>query len=176
MSRRLKAVDLFCGAGGLSEGLRQAGYKVVGAVERDPLACSTYRQNHKDVRLWEADITQLSGKRMMRALRLRRGALDLLAACPPCQGFSKMRTKNGKRWVRDPQNRLIADVLRLTRSIKPVAVMVENVPGLGKSKRFGAFRRALESLGYRVRTDVLDAADFAVPQRRRRLVLLASRR
>lgn len=175
MRRKPRAVDLFCGAGGLTEGLRQAGYKVIGAVELDALACSTYRLNHRRVKLWEIDVTRLSGAAMMKALKLRPGELDLLAACPPCQGFSTMRTKNGTRWNRDPRNNLIFDVLRIVRSMKPMSVMLENVPGLAESRQYVAFRKGLESLGYRVKWDVLNAVDFAVPQRRRRLVLLASR-
>lgn len=175
MRRKPTAVDLFCGAGGLSEGLRQAGYNVIGAVELDALASSTYRLNHRRVKLWEMDITRLSGAAMMKALKLGPGDLDLLAACPPCQGFSTMRTKNGTRWTRDPCNDLIFDVLRIIRSMKPMSVMLENVPGLAKNRRYAAFRKGLESLGYCVKWEVLNTADFAVPQRRRRLVLLASR-
>src|SRR5579862_8031320 len=104
MKKKPTAVDLFCGAGGLSEGLRQAGYKVIGGIEIDALACKTYKINHKRVKLWKSDITKLSGKAMMKALKLRRGELDLLAACPPCQGFSTMRTKNGNQRNRDKRN------------------------------------------------------------------------
>ena len=175
MKTKPRAVDLFCGAGGLSEGLRQAGYKVIGAVEIDALACSTYRLNHKRVKLWEINIIRLSGATMMRALELQPGELDLLAACPPCQGFSTMRTKNGTRWNRDSRNDLIFDVLRIIRAMRPKSVMLENVPGLAENRRFVAFRNGLKSLGYRLKWDVLNTVDFAVPQRRRRLVLLASR-
>lgn len=175
MKRKPRAIDLFCGAGGLSEGLRQAGLRVVGAVECDALACSTYRLNHPNVKLWEMDIRRLSGTTMMKGLRLQPGGLDLLAACPPCQGFSAIRTKNGGRRNRDPRNELISDVVRLVRSIRPRTVMLENVPRLASSRRYSAFRRSLETLGYHVTADILDTADFAVPQRRRRLVVLASR-
>jgi DNA (cytosine-5)-methyltransferase 1 len=173
--RKPKAIDLFCGAGGLSEGLRQAGFNVIGAVELDPLACRTYKLNHKPMKLWEMDITCLSGPAIMKALNLEVGELDLLAACPPCQGFSTMRTKNGTCWNRDSRNDLIFDVLRLIRATKPKCAMLENVPGLAENQRFLVFRKGMESLGYRVKWDVLNAVDFAVPQRRRRLVLLASR-
>jgi DNA (cytosine-5)-methyltransferase 1 len=169
------AVDLFCGAGGLSEGLRQAGYRLIGAVEIDALACKAYKLNHSRVRLWETDIRGLSGTAMMRALRIRRGDLDLLAACPPCQGFSRMRTKNGRRRNYDPRNDLIFDVLRMIRSMKPKSVMLENVPHITDNIRFDHFRKELASLGYQVKWGIFDTVDFAVPQRRRRLVLLASR-
>lgn len=169
------AIDIFAGAGGLTEGLRQAGFRVIGAVELDDLACQTYRLNHRRVRLWAEDVRKLPGTTVRSALKLKKGELDLLAACPPCQGFSTMRTKNGNTWTRDVRNDLIFDVLRLVRALLPRAVMIENVPRLGDNQRFQDFRRSLERLGYEVEWDVLDAADFGVPQRRRRLVMLASR-
>ena len=175
MRKNLRALDLFCGAGGLTEGLRQAGFEVIGGIELDPLACATYRLNHPDVHLWQTDITRVSGAALMRELGLRRGQLELIAACPPCQGFSSLRTKNGGRKVRDRRNDLIYDILRLIKSMNPKAVMVENVPGLTRDRRYSHFVRTLETRGYFVTWKVLDAADFGVPQRRRRLVLLASR-
>lgn len=175
MRHTLKAVDLFCGAGGLTEGLRQAGYRVIGAVDIDPFACRTYRLNHRRVKVWQIDISRLSGPAIMKALALRPGELDLLAACPPCQGFSAMRTRNGSHRNRDPRNDLIHEVLRITRSTKPKSIMLENVPGLALSRRYRNFRKGLESLGYHVKWDILNTVDFAVPQRRRWLVLLASR-
>ncbi len=175
MKKKPIAVDLFCGAGGLSVGLRQARFDVIGAVELDALACRTYRLNHKRVKLWEIDIARLSGAVIMKDLKLKPGDLDLLAACPPCQGFSTMRTKNGARTNRDSRNDLIFDVLRIVRSMRPKSVMLENVPGLAGNSRYVAFCQGLESQGYRVKSGVLDAVDFGVPQRRRRLVVLASR-
>jgi DNA (cytosine-5)-methyltransferase 1 len=169
------AIDLFCGAGGLSEGLRQAGFNVLGAVDQDPLACSAYRLNHREVELWQIDIRRLSGSKIMQTLSMRPGELSLLAACPPCQGFSTMRTKNGTRRNRDGRNELILEVLRVVRSMKPASVMIENVPGLAKTRRYRYFRRALEVAGYFVKCDVLNTVDFKVPQSRRRLVLLASK-
>jgi DNA (cytosine-5)-methyltransferase 1 len=175
MAKKLTAIDLFCGAGGLTEGLRQANFRVVGAVENDPLACRAYKLNHNRVRLRESDIRNVSGTALMKSAGLKRGELDLLAACPPCQGFSAMRTKNGTRWNRDLRNDLIFDVLRLVRSMRPKAVMLENVPRLAANRRFARFRKALEKLGYFVTWDVLNVVHHAVPQSRRRLVLLASR-
>jgi DNA (cytosine-5)-methyltransferase 1 len=169
------AIDLFAGAGGLSEGLRQAGYRVIGAVEVDPAACRTYKLNHRRTKLWTADIRQLTGSAMMTSLEIKSGELDLLAACPPCQGFSTIRTKNGTRWNRDHRNDLIFDVLRIIRSTRPKSVMLENVAGLARNGRYRVFRKALQSLGYRVNWKILNAVNFAVPQRRRRLVLLASK-
>jgi DNA (cytosine-5)-methyltransferase 1 len=170
-----KAIDLFSGAGGLTEGLRQAGYRVVGAVESDPFACAVYRANHKQVILWKTDIRKVTGPAILKKVKLMRGQLDLLAACPPCQGFSNLRTKNGIRMNRDPRNALVLDIIRLVRSMKPKSVMLENVPGLASSSRYRSFRKGLRSLGYQIKGAVVDTADFGVPQRRKRLVLLASR-
>lgn len=173
--RKPTAVDLFAGAGGLSEGLRQAGFRVAAAVEIDAHACATYRQNHRGVRLLEKDITEVKAPELLRAARVKRGTLDLLAACPPCQGFSTMRTRNGAKGNRDVRNDLIFDVLRLVRSLRPVSVMLENVPGLGGNRRFKDFCSGLSKAGYIYEVRVLDTADYGVPQRRKRLVLLASR-
>jgi DNA (cytosine-5)-methyltransferase 1 len=175
MTKKPIAIDLFCGAGGLSQGLREAGFEVMGAIDLDAVACRTYRLNHDGVKLWQKDIRQLSGASIMRSLGIRPGELNLLAACPPCQGFSTMRTKNGIRRNRDRRNNLIFEVLRIVRSMKPLSVMFENVPGLAKDKRYATFISRLQSLGYRVKWSVLNTADFKVPQRRRRLVLLASK-
>jgi DNA (cytosine-5)-methyltransferase 1 len=170
-----KAVDLFSGAGGLTEGLRQAGYTVVGAVEINAQARATYRLNHRRVHLWGKNISRVSGRSIMRALNLRPGELDLLAACPPCEGFSQMRTKNGARRNFDKRNDLIFEVLRMVRSLRPVSLMVENVPGLAKNYRFRSFLKSLHGLGYQTKWSVVNAADYGVPQKRRRLVLLACR-
>jgi len=169
------AVDLFSGAGGLSEGLKQAGYRVAGAVEANVPACQVYRLNHPKVRLWNKDIRKLSAKCMMKALRLRPGQLDLLAACPPCQGFSTMRTRNGANRNRDGRNDLIYDVLRFAWKLRPKTLMIENVPGLARNARFRVFRKRLVAMGYEISWRVLNAVDFGVPQRRNRLVLLAAR-
>lgn len=175
MRRKPRAVDLFCGAGGLTQGLREAGFDVIGAVDLDGLACATYRLNHKRVTLWEKDIRELTGAALMKELGIRRGELELLAACPPCQGFSRMRTKNGTKRNRDARNDLVFEVLRLVRSMRPQCVMLENVPGLASDRRYFAFRKGLEGLGYLVTAAVLNTVDFNVPQRRRRLVVLASK-
>lgn len=173
--KKPRAIDLFAGAGGLTEGLRLAGFRVVGAVELDPLACASYRLNHRRTVLWQTDIRRLTGPAMLKKLGLQRGELDLLAACPPCQGFSTLRTSNGTRKNRDPRNGLIGEVLRLIRSLVPKSVMLENVPGLSTSTHYAAFRRALRRLGYKVQWKILNVADFGVPQRRRRLILIASK-
>lgn len=171
--RRYKAIDLFAGAGGLTEGLKQAGFDVVGAVEIDDLAVETYQENHPTTQVWPDDITKLSAHKMRKRLGLRRGELDLLAGCPPCQGFSTMRTGNGSRHIEDARNDLIYHFLRFVAAFQPKAIMMENVPGLAHDDRFVIFCSTLRRLGYHIKSEVQNVADHGVPQRRHRLILLA---
>lgn len=174
-STKPTAIDCFAGCGGMSLGFRQAGYKVLGAIEIDPDAVAVYRSNHAGVHTWSKDISDVSVAEVLRTLGIRKGELDLLGGCPPCQGFSTLRTYNGKRRNRDKQNDLIFEFQRLVLGLKPKRVMMENVPGLFTNSRLKKFRAALEKAGYTVKADVLNVADYGVPQRRRRMVLLASR-
>jgi DNA (cytosine-5)-methyltransferase 1 len=170
--KKPKAIDLFSGCGGLTLGLTQAGFRVVGAVENDPLAVETYKANHKHVAIWEQDIRKLTAAKVMRRLKIERGQLDLLAGCPPCQGFSTMTTLNG-RIGQDEQNDLVFEFLRFVRAMRPKAIMLENVPKLAKNRRFKKLRAELEKLKYEINHDVLNAANYGVPQRRKRLILVA---
>jgi DNA (cytosine-5)-methyltransferase 1 len=174
-ARKEIAIDLFSGCGGLTLGLKQAGFHVVAAVERDPLAAETYKANHQEVRVWLQDIRKLPATKVMHELHLECGELDLLAGCPPCQGFSTMTTLNGKKPMRHPLNELVFDFLRFARTLRPKAIMFENVPGIVHSKQFKKLLLSLDHLGYQYEYAVLDAAKYGVPQRRRRLILVGSR-
>lgn len=169
------AIDLFSGCGGLTVGLKKSGFKILGAVDIDPLSIKTYRANHKDVSIWEADIRKLKPAEIKSKLGLRRGDLDLLAGCPPCQGFSTMRTLNGAFKIDDPRNDLLLEFLRFVQALHPRTVMMENVPGLAKDERFEVFCARMEKLGYLGDYRILNAEEYNVPQRRRRLVYLAGR-
>jgi DNA (cytosine-5)-methyltransferase 1 len=167
------AVDLFCGCGGLTVGLKKAGFQVIGAVDVDPLAIKTYRANHRGVKLWETDIRELEPSEVLDELGLKKGELDLLAGCPPCQGFSTIRTLNGAVRVDDPRNDLLMEFQRFIEELCPRAVMLENVPGLADDEQFTSFYNRLAKIGYLGDHHVLNAADFGVPQRRRRLIYMA---
>lgn len=173
--RQLTAFDCFAGCGGMSEGFRQAGYRVVGAVEIDASAVEVYTLNHPRVQVWKDDISRVSAESILELTGLRKGELDLLGGCPPCQGFSRLRTRNGKRRVRDARNDLIYEFQRLVLGLWPRFVMLENVPRLITDRRFHDFSRSLKKAGYFLKSGVLNVANYGVPQRRKRTVVVASR-
>lgn len=173
--RRLAAIDLFAGCGGLTVGLKQAGFRVLAAVEIDQDAAITYRQNHSDVLVKNVDIRILTPRALRRELNMRRGALDLLAGCPPCQGFSKLRTQNRSRVNKDRRNDLVSEMLHFVQEFMPKAVMMENVPELARFESFKRLCRGLRDLGYSFKWQIKNAAKYGVPQRRRRLILIAGR-
>lgn len=177
-SHRLTAVDLFAGCGGLTSGLQAAGFDVVAAIEQDPDAAATYKANNPDVVLYDRDIRCVTAAEVQRALALRKGeSLDLLAGCPPCQGFTRLTESSGRR---DRRNGLVREFLRFVRVLRPKVCMLENVPGLlrtSKGKRyFREVESGLKKAGYRLSYDVVELADYGVPQFRKRLVLIAARR
>jgi len=176
-AKKLTAIDLFSGCGGLTLGLKQAGFNVIGAVEIDSLAAETYLANHPEVTLWEKDIRNVKGADILRKLKIKKGQLDLLAGCPPCQGFSSMRTHNGKKRIIDKRNDLVFEYLRLVKTLRPRTVMMENVPALAENHRMKTLKKELESLGYDSNNTpmVLNTANYGVPQRRRRMILVSSR-
>lgn len=169
------SIDLFSGCGGLTEGLVQAGYKVISAVEVNKKAVETYKANHPSVEVFERDIKYLLPEELMRKAGLQKGELYLLAGCPPCQGFSRLRTRNGRNIVEDERNDLIFDFLRFVEAMAPKKIMMENVPGLEKDTRFIYFKERLIELGYFVCHRIVNASDHGVPQRRKRLIMLASK-
>jgi DNA (cytosine-5)-methyltransferase 1 len=167
------AVDLFSGCGGLTLGLQQAGFEVVGAIELDAKAVETYKRNHHAVCVWQDDIRNITARSILTQLRLRPGDLDLLAGCPPCQGFSSLRTRNGSAKNRDRRNGLAREIVRFARVLRPKAIMMENVPRLAGKKAFRDLRAGLSRLGYKIQWDTKDMARYGVPQRRKRLILVA---
>jgi len=167
------AIDLFSGCGGLTEGLKQAGFRVLGAVEINKVAAETYRLNHLSVHLWRRNIIRVSVPEVMRTLALKPGKLDLLAGCPPCQGFSTLRTLNGSRSIEDDRNDLVLQLRRFVKGLRPKTIMLENVPALADDHRMKTLVAELKSLGYLADYKICDAADYGVPQRRKRVILLA---
>jgi len=166
---RPTAIDLFSGAGGLTLGLEKAGFRVVAAVEVSEKVSETFKANHPLVTLLTKDICNVSGKDILDAAGVE--SIDLVAGCPPCQGFSKLTDKYDKE---DPRNRLVLEMARLIVELKPRTLMMENVPGLAQRGKplLDAFLVTVRSAGYQVDPQVLQLANYGVPQSRRRLVAL----
>lgn len=176
MAKKAKrtAIDLFCGAGGLTQGLKQANFDVIGAVESVKTYAESYRINHPKTRLKEEDIVKVDPEGYMHELGLKAGDLDLLAGCPPCQGYSTIGTRNrGQR--DDPRNELVYEVLRFAVAFQPKTIMMENVPALANDSRLSSLMEQLQELGYKIDVKVLNMSHFGVPQARRRMIMLASR-
>lgn len=178
MSRRItdrephtfNAIDLFAGGGGLTLGLKRAGFFVVAAVENEPHAYATLVANHAEIKAFKQDIRTINGTYLTGLARP--GNIDLLAGCPPCQGFTSLTSKYKRA---DPRNELISEMARLVEEIRPRAVMMENVPGLAKRGKYllDVFLERIDRMGYKPTIDILQVADYGVPQYRRRLVVLA---
>ncbi|MEY8709476.1 DNA cytosine methyltransferase [Mangrovibacter phragmitis] len=169
-SRKPKALDLFCGSGAVSLGLKQAGFDVVGAVDFDAGACRTYRENHPSVHLIESDIRSVEPNLFKDVIQ---GNLDLLVICAPCQPFS---SQNKFKHKDDSRRNLVDESKKFITSFEPSIVFLENVPGLASTEIFSNFKKWLRSVGYSVAEPLrIDAADLGVPQRRTRMVLIATK-
>jgi DNA (cytosine-5)-methyltransferase 1 len=166
------AIDLFSGCGGLSEGLRSAGFDVVAAFDNEPASIAAYRLNHPETTVFEGDIREVDTAEIKKLLKGER--LHFLAGCPPCQGFSSMRRLNKKPSKRDPRNNLVLEYLRFVWELKPLTIMMENVPGLVNYTLFKKVLVELERLGYNPKVEAVKIQNYGVPQRRKRLVVVGS--
>lgn len=178
MVKKYTAIDLFCGAGGLTVGLQKSGFNVLAGVELSSVAAETYIMNHKSHIVYKQDIREISPLSMLKNLGLKRGELDLLAGCPPCQGFSTHRTRNKRVSVEDERNDLVFEFVRFVTDMLPKTIMMENVPGLYKDDRMVIVKEKLQALGYQFDENTIavrNAADYGVPQRRNRMIMMASR-
>ena len=171
-----KCIDLFCGAGGLTEGFRQAGFETLFANDIDANALETFALNHPTTPLiYHGAVEQIQPRKILRSLGLRKGELDVLVGGPPCQGFS---INAPDRALDDPRNHLFRYYIQFVDALRPKAIVMENVPGLVSMGNWAFLRtisRALSKLGYDVEAKILYAAHYGVPQERWRLVIMGSR-
>jgi DNA (cytosine-5)-methyltransferase 1 len=171
----LSTIDLFCGAGGITEGFREAGYTCMYANDCMPEAIETFLLNHPETWAEPEDIEEVDPAQVRERLGLKKGALDVLVGGPPCQGFS---INAPERFLSDKRNKLFKDYLRFLEEFEPKAFLFENVPGLlslGDGKVFREIVRQFEEHGYHVTPKILFAAHYGVPQERWRLIIIGSR-
>jgi DNA (cytosine-5)-methyltransferase 1 len=186
-AQRPTAVDLFSGAGGLSLGFEQAGFDVVASVEYDPVHAAVHEFNFPLTEVLCADLARLRAEdledaiaagleRHGRAVEQTVGAVDVVFGGPPCQGFSSI----GKRLIDDERNKLVFHFFRVVSELQPRYFAMENVPGMTRGGHAGILDQLIgefEAIGYRTVDPyrVLNAADYGVPQDRKRLFLIGAR-
>jgi DNA (cytosine-5)-methyltransferase 1 len=176
--RRICVVDFFCGCGGTSAGLKAAGHKLVLGIDHEPDAARTFRDNFPGVAAIEKPIESIRSKDLLRFIPKNRSSPLLFSACAPCQPFSKQNKLKVRRITRTHKASLLDQLHRFISFYRPEYVFLENVPGLQNiSDRTGPFARFVRLLctkNYWFDHAVVKAQDYGVPQRRERLVLLAS--
>ena len=165
-------VDLFCGAGGLSTGFKMAGFNVLLGIDSIPVFCETFEKNdHKAIC---GDIRNISVEQIKQAINNKQ--VDVVAGGPPCQGFSMA----GRRDTKDPRNSLFMEFIRIVNGLKPKFFVMENVPGIltMKTEKGELVKEIIlkeyDKIGYKVEVKKLLAADFGVPQKRKRVVFIGT--
>jgi len=168
-------IDLFCGAGGITEGFRRAGFVCLYANDINHWAIETFRANHPATHADNRPIEQVDASALRRELNLEAGQLDVVVGGPPCQGFS---INAPERFLEDPRNSLFKHYIRFLDEFEPKTLLIENVPGmlsLGGGVIFEQILRELRVRGYHVHARILFAAHYGVPQERWRTIILGSR-
>jgi DNA (cytosine-5)-methyltransferase 1 len=174
-ARSLTAIDLFCGAGGLSEGFRQAGFHVLAGQDYDEKAGATFAATHPEAKFIGGSIQDVTPQKLLKAAGVKRGEIDVIVGGPPCQGYS---VYNHQRGESDPRAGLFREYLRIVEGLQPRWLVMENVTGITSIAGGNIVREIFEGmqgLGYRVAMKVLKAEEFGVPQERRRVFFLATR-
>lgn len=170
---RIKAIDLFCGAGGLTRGLLDSGVDVLAGFDTDQHCKYAYESNNAGAAFHLRDVSSVTGAELARIWG--KANIRLLAGCAPCQPFSPAAHSKRNEVKPDPRYPLLEHFARLVRTCKPELVTMENVPSVRRHTPFVEFTQALEELGYHVWYSSVPCAEFGVPQNRNRLVLMASR-
>lgn len=177
----LKFADLFCGAGGFTRGLESAGLQCVLGVDNDPYAVEAYRANCKSHECLQLDLSITENQKLI-AERLKKEGVQLIVGGPPCQGFSifgKRRFINTKKHdlKSDSRNDLVIAFANIVREVSPDWFIMENVPGIASAQR-GSYIRKIERLfrkDYRIEPKIINAADYGVPQIRRRFIMYGTK-
>ena len=168
---KVEAIDLFCGVGGLTYGLRQAGIKVLAGLDNDVSCKYAYEKNNK-CKFINADIVNYDFKSLRKLYSKR--SIRVLVGCAPCQPFSS-HTFKAKNREKDNRWNLIKNFVKAIKELDPDVISMENVRGLTKTNVFEKFVKTIEKLGYEVDYEIVHCPDYGIPQNRSRLVLLGSK-
>lgn len=169
-----RVIDFFCGCGGTSSGLQAAGMTIAAGIDVDPVAINTYKENFPNAITFNDDINNIKTEDLKYVAKKKRSDKLVFAACAPCQPFS---AQNRNKKVNDKRVCLLDQMHRFIEKLTPDYILLENVPGMQKVKEgpFGRFLKLLTDFGYSIDFGVLDAAEYGVPQHRKRLVLIAAK-
>lgn len=169
----IKSIDLFCGAGGMTAGFKEAGIKSVLGNDFNESACITFKANNPEVQVMCDDITDKNVKQNIIEIA-KEQKVDMICGGPPCQGFSYA----GKRFIDDPRNQLFKDFIEIVRNVQPKIVVMENVEGILTFDKGNVYRQIHElykELGYKIEGRVLLATNYGVPQKRKRVIIICVR-
>jgi DNA (cytosine-5)-methyltransferase 1 len=166
------SIDLFAGAGGLSEGFRMEGFHILTANDFDKDAAETYKFNHPEVNFLDGPIQNITGEALLSKAEIKKGDLDVLVGGPPCQAFS---VYNHQRGFHDERSGLFREYIRLVDALEPKVIVMENVTGMSSlenGKAINEIYNSLKKLNYNIEHKILKAEEYGVPQERRRIIFI----
>lgn len=173
-NKQLNCIELFAGSGGLGTGFQKKGFNIISANDVWASAGKTYVANHPNVNYIVKDISELTGDELLKDTNYTKEDVDVIIGGPPCQGFSTL----GKRFIDDPRNKLFKEYVRIVNEIKPKFFVMENVAGILSMEGGKVLKNILESfdnIGYKVKYQLLNAAEYGVPQQRERTIFIGTR-
>ena len=175
--QKYNVLDLFCGCGGMSWGLKKKNFNIVAGIDNWEPALNTYAYNHGGTKALNLDLSRVEPSEVLRAIGKRKNEIDVIVGGPPCQGFSKNIPAYG-RFLEDPRNQLYRAYLRFVHEIRPKVAILENVAEIYNA--FGGIVRReiienLEADGYQVEVQIVNMSEYGIPQKRRRCFFFASR-
>lgn len=169
-----RSIDLFCGAGGLTSGFKEAGIEAILGNDFNESACITFKTNNPEIKVICDDITDSKVKKQIIKIG-KESNVDIVCGGPPCQGFSYA----GKRFIDDPRNQLFKDFIEIVRNIKPKIIVMENVEGIltfDKGNVYKQINQLYKKMGYKIEGRILLASNYGVPQKRKRVIIICVRK
>lgn len=169
-------IDLFSGAGGMTKGFENIGFEQIFSIEYDSKIAETYKYNFPTHKLVVDDIANITNNDILNLVDNKK--IDVIVGGPPCQGFS-LAGKFGRTFIDDPRNQLFKEYLRFVETLQPKIFIIENVARLvshNKGKTIKEIESAIKDLGYLVQYKILQTADYGIPQKRQRVIIVGSKK